>query len=696
MQARCLRHVWEAGVANAVNLDVPVETLSGVGPKRAALLANLGIATVRDLLFHFPRAYDDRRAIRPIASLGEGDTVTVQAEVVASRLHRLRGRMTMAEVVLRDNTGELRATWFGRGFLAKTFVPGARGFFTGAVGKYKGLALRNPEYEMLSGDDDDTIHTGRIVPIYRLTEGITQRLLRQWLWTLLQHVATFPDALPGALRAKYHYPPAQDAIRAVHFPAEQAEAAAARTRFAYEELLGIQLGVLRARAAAHAQENGLRHNVSGGMLTALRAGLPYALTLAQQRVIDDILDDMASPRPMLRLLQGDVGSGKTVVALHAVAAAADGGYQTALMAPTEVLAEQHFLTVREALEPLGLDVELLTGSRRGAAEARRRIARGDAHVVVGTHALIQEKVAFHSLGLAIIDEQHRFGVYQRARLVEKGFNPDILHMTATPIPRTLAITVYGGMDISVIDEMPPGRMPVKTRRIPADKLDDMYDYIVAQARRGFQTYYICPLVEESDKRELTAVTSHFEALSAGPFSGIRTGVIHGRLAPDEKDSLMRRFKSGQLDVLFSTTVIEVGVDVATATTIVIEDAPQFGLTQLHQLRGRVGRGAEQSWCFLLGEPKTDEGRQRLDVMCATTSGFEIAEQDLQLRGPGEFHGIRQAGLSDLRVADLVRDSRLLDQARRDAAAILQADPLLATPELHYLAAAAARFQALIA
>jgi len=393
---------------------------------------------------------------------------------------------------------------------------------------------------------------------------------------------------------------------------------------------------------------------------------------------------------MFRLLQGDVGCGKTIVALHAVAAAADGGYQTALMAPTEVLAEQHFLSLCDSLEPLGMRVELLTGTTRAAAAVRSQIAAGHAHVVVGTQALIQEKTAFHNLGLAIIDEQHRFGVLQRSVLSDKGLNPDVLQMTATPIPRTLAITVYGGMDVTVIDELPPGRLPVKTSRVPENKINDLYAYLVDQVRQGAQAYIICPLVEESDKRDLTAVTSHFEELSAGPLVSLRTALIHGRMPTSDKDAAMGRFKRGEVDVLFSTTVIEVGVDVPNATIIVIENAAQFGLTQLHQLRGRVGRSTRQSHCFLLGKPQTQDGRRRLEALCTMTSGFDIAEEDLQLRGPGEFYGVRQAGLTDLRVADLIRDVRLLDQARRDAQDILHIDPHMEHPEHAALAGAARR------
>ncbi|MCL4694753.1 MAG: ATP-dependent DNA helicase RecG [Candidatus Hydrogenedentes bacterium] len=669
-----------------------VSNLPGVGDKRAELLGNLGIATVRDLLFHFPREYQDRRDIAAIADIAEGDTVTIEAEVVKSRPVRLRRRLSLAEVTLRDASGEIRAVWFGQDYLARVLKPGARGFFTGTAGKWNGVALRNPDYELQTGDEDDLINSGCIVPVYRLTDGVSQRMLRRLVRTTLDMVEPLPETLPLTLRNAHAFPEPNAAIRQVHFPDEIETARAARSRFAYEELLGIQIGVLGLRAKRHREVKRNRHVIDGPRLRDLRASLPFPLTAGQQRAVDDILNDMGSHRPMVRLLQGDVGCGKTVVALHAIAAACDGGYQAALMAPTEILAEQHGINLRELLAPLGLDVAVLTGSTANARELRERIASGACDVVVGTHALIQEKTRFHNLGLVIIDEQHRFGVVQRSTLVDKGYEPELLHMTATPIPRTLAITVYGGMDISVIDELPPGRTPVKTRRITPAKVSDLYGYIRKQAAKGFQTYYVCPLVEESAAKQLTAVTKHFEELSEGPLEGLRTGLLHGRMASSEKDEVMHWFKRGEIDVLFSTTVIEVGIDCPNATTMVIEDAAQFGLTQLHQLRGRVGRGAEQSHCFLLGKPKTKDGMKRLEVLCASTSGFDIAEADLELRGPGEFQGLRQAGLSDLRVADLILDVRLLDAARRDAQAILEADPALSKPEHAHLAEAARAFE----
>lgn len=672
-------------------LSNSVETIAGIGPKRAKLLENLGIHTVAELLFHLPRDYQDRRHTTPIASAADGATVTIEAEVVKSRMIRLRGRMNMAVVTLRDDTGEISATWFGRGFLANTLTAGRRGFFSGTVGQYKGPCLKNPDYELLEGDESDRIHTGRIVPIYPLTEKVTQRLLRTWIAEALQNAnGALAETLPESMRLRYGYPPIADALRAVHFPEALDDAANARARFAYEELLGLQLGVLRTRAM-NQHESGIAHKVDGPLLRRLRDELPFPLTNAQQRVIDEIQRDMAAPRPMARLLQGDVGCGKTVVSFHAVAAAVDGGYQVALMAPTEVLAEQHYLSLTHQLEPIGMRIALLTGSTRGQASLREGIAHGDFDVIVGTHALVTGKTTFHNLGLVIVDEQHRFGVAQRARLTEKGASPDVLHMTATPIPRTLCITVYGGMDISIIDELPPGRQPVRTKRITPTKIPDMYDYIRKQAARGLQTYYICPLVEESDTRDLVAVTRHFEELSAGPLTGLRTAMVHGRMNTVERDRAMQQFKRGEADILFSTTVIEVGIDVPNATTMVIEDAAQFGLTQLHQLRGRVGRGPEQSHYFLLGAPKTKDGTKRLQVMCATTSGFDIAEADLELRGPGELLGARQSGLTDLRIADLIRDVRLLDQARKDAEAILAKDPELRAKEYWALRTRAERF-----
>lgn len=667
-----------------MNLCDDIATIPGIGPKRAALLANLGVNTLGDMLAHYPRAYEDRRAMTPISGCEPGDRVSIEAEVVSARNVRLRGRMSMAVVKLRDATGEMSATFFGRGFLAQsTFIKGARGFFTGVVETYNGLALKNPDYEMVDEDGRDaTLHAGRIVPIYPLCDGLSQRLLRRMIAMALDAVDlnAVQDALTPALRTAHGLPEAREALRAVHFPDSLEQAEEARTRFAFEELLLLQLGVLRERVARLLDEQGVTHTINGPILRGLGAALPFALTGAQERAISAILHDMAAPRPMCRLLQGDVGCGKTIVALHAIAAAVDGGYQAAIMAPTEILAEQHFRQFRALLQPLGVQVELLTSAMRGAKHIRKRLENGFAQVAVGTHALVQEATTFEKLGLVVVDEQHRFGVRQRAVLADKGRYPDVLQMTATPIPRTLAIAIHGGMDISIIDELPPGRLPVKTRQVPAGKTEAMYAYVMEQVLAGAQAYVICPLIEESEKRPLTSLLQRFDELSHGPLAGARTGVLHGRLDASEKDTLMDAFKQGVIQVLFSTTVVEVGVDVPAATIMVIEDAGQFGLTQLHQLRGRVGRGQAQSYCFLAGGATTTEGKQRLEALCSYSSGFDLAEEDLKLRGPGEFFGARQAGITDLRAADLLRDARLLEKARSAAESMLEADPRLDAPE----------------
>jgi ATP-dependent DNA helicase RecG len=676
-------------------LGAAVAALPGIGPKRADQLGALGIATIGDLLAHSPRAYEDRSNVAAIADAVEGETITICASIVSARAVRLRGRMGLCEAVLRDDSGTIKATWFGRGFLARTLTKGARGFFSGQVGKYKGLALKNPEYELITDDGDDCVHTASIVPLYRLTEGVTQRFLRNAIHRALDLLEEpYPEIVPEALRTAHALPPADATLRTIHFPESLDAARIARNGFAYGELLSIQVGLLHDRATRHSEVAGIAHRVGGPYFAAFREALPFALTQSQEESVGAILEDMAAARPMGRLLQGDVGCGKTIVALHAVAAAADGGYQTAIMAPTEILAAQHAAQLRDQLEPLGLRIAALTGSTARAKAVRHSVARGEVHVVAGTHALIQASTDFHKLGLVIIDEQHRFGVMQRSALADKGASPDILQMTATPIPRTLAITIYGGMDLTLIDELPPGRSPVKTEWIREGNIATLHNHIIDQSASGHQTYYVCPLVEESDKVEWKAATQHFDELSSTIFSSLRTGLLHGQMGPDEKAAVMNLFKAGHIDVLFATTVIEVGVDVPNATTMAIENAGRFGLTQLHQLRGRVGRGSKESHCFLVDEPKTTDGRRRIQVMCDTNSGFDIAEEDLKLRGPGEFAGLRQAGLSDMRFADLLRDVRLLDAARKDAQGILEEDPHLEEACHQALRDGAARYMAL--
>ncbi|HOJ32545.1 MAG TPA: ATP-dependent DNA helicase RecG [Candidatus Hydrogenedentes bacterium] len=647
------------------------QTLPGIGEKRAELFHQAGIKCLGDLLFYFPRDYSDRTTLNCIKDATLGRTLTFVGEAVHTRTVRLRRNLVLVETLFRDTTGEIRAIWFGRPFLQQVFRPNTRALLTGNITERKGLVLSNPEYELLSEEDEKDEDLGRIVPIYRLSGGLTQRLLRRTIALALDKLPNpIPETLPDDLRLKHGYPCIREALFDVHFPATLQKAKTARDRFAYEELLAIQLGILMSRRERIEQEKGICHTVNGPLLTQFRKKLPFALTTAQQRAVKDLLTDMTSPRPMARLLHGDVGCGKTIVAIHAVLAAVDGGYQTAVMAPTEILAEQHYYTLQRYLKPLGVPVALLTGSVSNPALLRQEMREGKYPVVVGTHALVQETTEFSRLGLVVVDEQHRFGVVQREKLVSKGYRPDVLHMTATPIPRTLALTVYGGMDITVVDEMPPGRSPVKTIHVQKKDLPRLYEFVKKEIAQGFQAYYVCPLIEESQNRNSAALTKHYREMSQGVFAGLRTAMIHGRMTRQEKEMLMEQFRRRELDILFSTSVVEVGIDCPNATIMIIEDAPHFGLSQLHQLRGRVGRSNRPSYCFLLGTPRTSEGKKRIDVMCKTSNGFEIAEEDLKLRGPGEFTGVRQTGLSDLQIADLIRDTRLLESARKDAEAIL--------------------------
>lgn len=657
----------------------PVTALPGVGPRRARQLSQLGIETVRDLLYHFPRDYQDRRHITPIAEADEGMRVTLRATVKSARSLRFRGRNSMAVLELEDDTGTIRATFFGRGYLANsTLRPGVTGIFHGIVETYKGLALKGPEYEVIDGGDTLVQSEGLVVPIYRLTEQLSQRMLRDLVARALDTVnGNLPETLPPSVLEAEALDPLAPAIRQVHFPDTPEAAAQARARLAFEQILTIQLGVLYKRNHRQAR-TGIAHRINGPLLKALDAALPFTLTEAQDRAIAEILADMGAPRTLARLLQGDVGCGKTVVAAHAMAAALDGGYQVAFMAPTELLAEQQYQSFARLFGPLGVQVAQLTGSMRGAAAIRKSLKAGEIQILVGTHALFQRSTNFHKLGLVVVDEQHRFGVAQRTALSAKGVEPDVLHMTATPIPRSLTMTLYGGMDLSIIDTLPPGRKPIKTRVVPEDKVADCYAYLKAQAAAGCQSFIVCPLVEASELRqESIAVEDHFAELSTGPLAGARTALIHGRMDGGEKDAIMARFSAGDIDILFSTTVIEVGIDVPAASIMVIENADQFGLTQLHQLRGRVGRGERQSYCFLLGKPATKEGRERLRIFCETESGFDLAEADLQLRGPGEVRGFKQSGFDDPNTTAWLQDSRLLHRARTRAAAALDVDPELA-------------------
>ena len=666
-----------------VGLDTALQYLKGVGPQRAALLARKGLATVEDALYFVPLRHEDRTRLTPLRSLVPGQVQTCSGVIMGlSPPPPGRPRVPFS-VMLRDDSGYVSASWFRAAYLARVFKRGQRLVLHGKVVRYRGaLTLQHPDYEIVESGDDERLHTGRLVPVYSTTEGLGQRPLRRLMWSLVDDFASeVADGLPEPIRARRNLVALATAVRDAHFPQSEAALATARRRLVFDDFLFLQLGlaILRSRAT---RARGIALNPRGALTARLRATLPYRFTAAQERVWDEIRRDMAAPAPMHRLLQGDVGSGKTIVAALAVLTAVEAGYQAAVMAPTEILAEQHYMTFRQLLEPLGLAITLLTSSVKGRERTARRtaVAAGEVACVVGTHALVEEQVEFRRLGLAVVDEQHRFGVEQRARLKGKAEQPDMLVMTATPIPRTLALTLYGDLDVSVLDELPPGRRPVTTAARTEGKRAQIYRFLREQVREGRQIYVVYPLVEESEAVDLKAATDMAHHLARDVFPDLSVGLLHGRLGFEEKDAIMRRFKAGELQILVSTTVIEVGIDVPNASVMLIEHAERFGLSQLHQLRGRVGRGPWKSYCILLhaGNP-TEEARRRIEAMVGTNDGFRIAQTDLELRGPGEFFGTRQSGLPQFRVADLLRDAPLLEEARAAAHAIITADPELRQP-----------------
>ncbi|MBI3636492.1 MAG: ATP-dependent DNA helicase RecG [Candidatus Rokubacteria bacterium] len=666
----------------ATGLDTPLQFLKGVGPQRAAALAKKNLHTVSDALHFVPLRHEDRTRLVPFASLSPGQVATCSGTIQGLSPPPPRSRLPFT-VLLRDESGYMAASWFGGAWLGRVLERGQRLVLHGKVGRFQGrLNLQQPDFEIVESGEDDRLHTGRLVPVYSTTEGLTQRPLRTLMWRLVDGFARdVEDVLPPALRERHRLAPLGAALADIHFPASDAAFTTARRRLAFDDFLLLQLGlaILRSRTT---RTPGVSMRPRGDLVARLRADLPYRLTGAQERVWTEIRGDMAAPYPMHRLLQGDVGSGKTIVAALAVLTAVEAGYQAAVMAPTEILAEQHYMTFRRLLEPLGVPVTLLTSSLTARDRAARRaaVASGEHAVVVGTHALVQAGVDFKQLGLAVVDEQHRFGVQQRARLRAKGQHADMLVMTATPIPRTLALTLYGDLDVSVLDELPPGRTPIKTLARTEGKRAAIYQFVRDQIAADRQAYIVYPLVEESEAVDLKAATDMARHLQRDVFPNLTVGLIHGRLHVDEKDAIMQRFKAGEIHVLASTTVIEVGIDVPNASVMLIEHAERFGLSQLHQLRGRVGRGPWKSYCVLLHAGRlTEDAERRIGAMVETTDGFRIADVDLQLRGPGEFFGTRQSGLPEFRVADLLRDAAVLEEARTAATAIIANDPDLRDP-----------------
>ena len=682
-------------------LDRPVNVLRGVSGALTGRFEKLGVRTVGDLLTFFPRRHNDYSSFVKIRDLRVGQEQVVKVRVW-SATERVIGRGRRGtDATVGDDSGMMRVVWFNQPYVARQLKPNAEVVLAGKVSLYQGRpTFENPEWELWS---EDLTHVGRLAPVYPLTEGLSGRTVRRALRHAIDgFVHLVPEALPGELRARYGFPEAAEAIRQAHFPESPESRARALRRLAFEELLSIQLAVLMRRRAFQASAPAPALVMPPDTLEGFLDSLPYALTASQRRCLDAILRDMASDRPMSRLLEGDVGSGKTVVATAALVAAIANGCQSALMAPTEILAGQHLRTLRSVLQADGgegpvfiaqpaylgrpVSIAFLAGSL--SARERRRIqeaiAGGGIDIVVGTHALIQEGVTLPKLGLAVVDEQHRFGVMQRAALRDRGSRAaHMLVMTATPIPRTLALTLYGDLDVSVIDELPPGRQPVRTEWKPPERRQEAYDFVRREVAKGRQAFVICPLVEESDALQARAATAEFERLRREVFPDLRLALLHGRMSARDKEEAMRRFRDREADILVSTAVVEVGVDVPNATVMLVEGADRFGLAQLHQFRGRVGRGSEASYCILLADDPSEEAQERLRIVASTTNGFELAEADLRLRGPGEFFGTRQAGLPDLRVADLL-DVRAIELARQEAIRLLDDDPHLERPEHHLL------------
>jgi ATP-dependent DNA helicase RecG len=683
--------------------STPVQYVKGIGPRLAEVLAAKGLRTVDDLLHYLPFRYEDRLNPRSVAELRAGEMATVIAEVRNSGLFRTR-RMPIFQLTVGQGRSRLKCIWFNAAYLQDRFQAGQMVALYGKVEEDRdgGLQIVQPQFEILgdineAGGADEaekkaaaSLEIGRIVPIYESTgQGkLTPRWFRRIIRFALENLnpdLDFADPIPAAVRGHLSLASPREALWKVHWPDAgesfadlQSSRTAAHIRLIFDELFFIELGLELKRREQKAQ-TGVAFQINEGVRAAIKKILPFHPTAAQKRVLKEIATDMQMPCPMRRLLQGDVGSGKTIVAFQAAIIAIENGYQVALMAPTEILAQQHYFSARQILERAGYRIVLLTGSleQDRKRDVRRHIAQGNAQLVIGTHALIQDRVEFEKLGLVVVDEQHRFGVMQRLKLMKKTDDvaktpePDVLVMTATPIPRTLALTLYGDLDLSVLDELPPGRTPVVTRSLPDERAPEVWDFVRKQIAAGHQAYVVYPVIEENEERELKAAEQMHRQLRDKIFPNLHVGLLHGRLDADEKERVMREFQAGQIEILVATTVIEVGVDVPNATVMVIEHADRFGLAQLHQLRGRIGRGAAKSYCVLMrGGKVSEEGERRLDAMAGSNDGFQIAELDLELRGPGEFFGTKQAGIPSFRVANIIRDRQLLEAAKREAAFVI--------------------------
>ena len=661
--------------------DTPVRYLKGVGPKTAQRFEKLGIVTLSDLLCHYPRRYVDFSKPYSIAEAPADTECVVRAEVFAKPGGRiLPGGRRMERITAGDAVSGLEITWFNNPYATRKLEIGQEYYFQGIVtGGMLRRQMVNPQVRT-----PQQVTASPFEPVYPQTEGLSSSVIAKCVAQLLPHAELLPDPLPPEMLRKYRLLSKAEAVRAIHRPGSEEEAHAARRRLIYEELLVLQLGIGRMKNRGAAATGAPMRQADP---EPFWQSLPFSPTGAQRRAVDQILADMAGDTSMNRLLQGDVGSGKTLVAAAAIWACIRAGYQAALLAPTEILASQHAENLNRLLSPFGMRVALLTGGMKAAARRTTlaAIRQDEADLIVGTHAILSQGVEFARLGLAVIDEQHRFGVRQRGMLAEKATNPHLLVMSATPIPRTLGLLIYGDLDISILDELPPGRTPVKTRCITGKKRRDLYHFLDQEIGRGRQVYLVCPAIEDTPDGGLTAVRSYYEDIAKTLLPDRRVGLMHGKLKPKEKAAVMEDFKEGRLDALVSTTVIEVGVEVPNASVMVIENAERYGLSALHQLRGRVGRGAAESWCFLVSDNSSETVQKRLKFLCSTTDGFAVAQYDLETRGPGDFFGSRQHGLPTLQIADLMNDTRTLHAAQSEAAALLAADPLLEKPDHALLA-----------
>jgi ATP-dependent DNA helicase RecG len=706
---KLMTQVVAKSTTGILSMDTPVQFVKGIGPRRSEVLAGLGIRTVGELLEYPPFRYEDRSQYHPIGSLKEGEWALTHGTICATGGFTAKGRrFAVFELLLRDGTGAIRVKFFNQNYLRNVYHEGRSLIVYGQVRKdtfsRSGLCFMNPECEIVQDEEDESVHTGRIVPVYRRLGDLRPRTLRQILHNVVSNMPPdCGDSLPTYLRRQLRLLTKAKALEQIHFPqigsvspVERAremerlnsEQSAAHKRLIFDELFELQVAIGFVRDGRVKLVKDRAMQVGERERQAIKKILPFHPTTAQKRVLREIVDDLRSPHPMNRLLQGDVGSGKTIVAAQAAIVAVENGYQVAIMAPTEILAEQHYLYFRRLLQPLGYGIDLLKGSlpAKTKRDTLDRIQSGETSIAIGTHALIQEGVSFHRLALTVIDEQHRFGVIQRNILKEKGDFPDILVMTATPIPRSLALTLYGDLEVSVLDQLPPGRKPVQTVWRKEKEREMVYGEIETEVSQGHQVYVVYPLIEESEKSDLRAAAEMASHLQTQVFPHLRIGLLHGRMKSSEKEGVMDAFSSGNLQILVSTTVIEVGVDVANATLMVIEHAERFGLAQLHQLRGRVGRGADQSKCILVGNTDaSEEARRRLEIMCASNDGFRIAEVDLELRGPGEVIGTRQSGIPAFKYANLIRDRRALEIARTEAERFLNLVKSSPDPECRRIA-----------